>query len=153
MLSNACLWCRQYLLPGRAFRWQAMHLVLVMEGLFIVRIFKSYNNIMLTTPSKVVWIVAVAYLTTFFALASGVINALIEGRGVNRFMIPSRSAQTVGETVVITLILFMGMAGAFMLYNSGRSANPKVQKALLIAGFGVLGIALLLGFILVGVKL
>ena len=131
-----------------------MHLVVVvMEGLFIVRIFKSYNNIMLTTPSKVVWIVAVAYLTTFFALASGLINALIEGRGINRFMIPSRQAQTVGETVVLTLILFMGMAGTFMLYQSGRSANPKVQKALLIAGFGVLGIALMLGFILVGVKL
>ena len=131
-----------------------MHLVVVvMEGLFIVRIFKSYNNIMLTTPSKVVWIVAVAYLTTFFALASGLINALIEGRGINRFMLPSRQAQTVGETVVLTLILFMGMAGAFMLYQSGRSANPKVQKALLIAGFGVLGIALMLGFILVGVKL
>jgi ABC-type polysaccharide transport system permease subunit len=131
-----------------------VHLVAaVMEGLFIVRIFKSYNNMMLSTPSKVVWIVAVAYLTTFFALASGMINALIEGRGINRFMIPSRSAQTIGETVVITLILFMGMAGAFMLYQSGRSANPKVQKALLIAGFGVLGIALLLGFILVGVKL
>lgn len=138
-------------MPDKAFLWQAVHLV--MEGLFIVRIFKSYNRIMLTTHSKVVWIVAVAYLTTFFALASGLINALIEGRGINRFMIPSRSAQTIGETVVITLILFMGMAGAFMLYYSGRSPNPKVQKALLIAGFGVLGIALLLGFILVGVKL
>jgi hypothetical protein len=132
-----------------------VHLVVVvlMEGLFIVRIFKSYNNIMLMPPSKVVWIVAIAYLTTFFALASGLINALIEGRGVNRFMIPSRQAQTVGEAVVVTLILFIGMAGTFMLYQSGRSANPKVQKALLIAGFGVLGIALLLGFILVGVKL
>jgi hypothetical protein len=154
MLSNACLWCRQYLLPDKAFLWQAVHLVVVlMEGLFIVRIFKSYNNIMLTPPSKVVWIVAIAYLTTFFALASGLINALIEGRGINRFMIPSRQAQTVGEAVVVTLLLFIGMAGAFMLYQSGRSANPKVQKALLIAGFGVLGIALLLGFILVGVKL
>lgn len=143
----------QYLLPDKALLWHAVHLLGFMEGLFIVRIFKSYNDIMLTTPSKVVWIVAVAYLTTFFALASGMINALIEGRGINRFMIPSRSAQTVGETVVVTLILFMGMAGAFMLYQSGRSANPKVQKALLIAGFGVLGIALMLGFILVGVKL
>jgi hypothetical protein len=151
MLSNACLWCRQYLLPDKAFLWQAVHLV--MEGLFIVRIFKSYNISMLTSPSKVVWIVAVAYLTTLFALASGLINALIEGRGINRFMIPSRSAQTIGETVVFTLILFMGMAGTFMLFYSGRSANPKVQKALLIAGFGLLGIALLLGFILVGVKL
>ena len=155
MLSNACLWCRQYLLPpDKAFRWQAVHLVVVvMQGLFIVRIFKSYNNIMLTPPSKVVLIVAVAYLTTFFAFASGMINALIEGRGINRFMIPSRSAQTIGETVVFTLILFVGMAGTFMLYQSGRSANPKVQKALLIAGFGMLGIALLVGFMLVGVKL
>ena len=143
----------QYLSSNKAFRWQATHLLVVMEGLFIVRIFKSYNRIMLTTHSKVVWIVAIAYLTTVFALASGLINALIEGRGINRFMIPSRSAQTIGETVVFTLILFMGMAGAFMLYYSGRSPNPKVQKALLIAGFGVLGIALLLGFILVGVKL
>ncbi len=143
----------QYLSPDKAFRWQAMHLLVLMEGLFIVRSFKSYNKIMLATRSKVVWIVAVAYLTTVFALASGLINSLIEGRGINRFMIPSRSAQTVGETVVFTLILFMGMAGAFMLYYSGRSPNPKVQKALLIAGFGVLGIALLLGFILVGVKM
>jgi len=143
----------QYLSPDKAFRWQAMHLLVLMEGLFIVRSFKSYNKIMLANRSKVVWIVAVAYLTTVFALASGLINSLIEGRGINRFMIPSRSAQTVGETIVFTLILFMGMAGAFMLYYSGRSPNPKVQKALLIAGFGVLGIALLLGFILVGVKL
>ena len=143
----------QYLLPDKAFLWHAVHLLGFMEGLFIVRIFKSYNNIMLMPPSKVVLIVAIAYLTTFFAFASGMINALIEGRGVNRFMIPSRSAQTIGETVVFTLILFIGMAGAFMLYQSGRSANPKVQKALLIAGFGMLGIALLVGFMLVGVKL
>jgi hypothetical protein len=143
----------QYLLPDKAFLWHAVHLIGFMEGLFIVRIFKSYNNIMLTPPSKVVLIVAIAYLTTFFAFASGMINALIEGRGVNRFMIPSRSAQTIGETVVFTLILFIGMAGTFMLYQSGRSANPKVQKALLIAGFGMLGIALLVGFMLVGVKL
>lgn len=108
---------------------------------------------MLTSTSKVVWLVAVAYLATFFALASGVINALIEGAGINRFLVPSRSVQTVGETVVITLILFIGMIGTFMLYQAGRSPNQKVQKALLMSGFGVLGIALLLGFIIVQVKL
>ncbi|AFU59734.1 hypothetical protein Ngar_c28140 [Candidatus Nitrososphaera gargensis Ga9.2] len=106
-----------------------------------------------TTPSKVVWIVAVGYLAFFFALASGMINAIIEGRDFGGFILPTRSVQTIGETVVITLILFIGMAGTLMLYHSGRSVNPQVQKALLIAGFGVLGIALLLGFILVGVKL
>ena len=108
---------------------------------------------MLTSTSKVVWIVAVAYLSFFFALASGMINAIIEGRDIDGFVLPTRSVQTIGETVVITLILFIGMAGTFMLYHSGRAANPKVQQALLIAGFGVLGIALLLGFILVNVKL
>jgi hypothetical protein len=108
---------------------------------------------MLATPSKVVWIVAVGYLAFFFALASGMINAIIEGRNLGGFVLPTRSAQTIGETVVITLILFIGMAGTFMLYNSGRSTDPKVQQALLISGFGVLGIALLLGFILVNVKL
>jgi hypothetical protein len=109
---------------------------------------------MLTSTSKVVWIVAVAYLAFFFALASGMINAIIEGRDLGgSFVIPSRSVQNIGETVVITLILFIGMAGTFMLYHSGRAVNPKVQQALLISGFGVLGIALLLGFILVNVKL
>ncbi|HJS68869.1 MAG TPA: hypothetical protein VJ730_05555 [Nitrososphaera sp.] len=108
---------------------------------------------MLTSSSKIVWVVAVAYLAFFFALASGMINAIIEGRDLGGFVLPSRSAQTIGETVVITMILFIGMAGTFMLYHSGRSVNPKVQQALLIAGFGVLGIALLLGFILVSVKL
>ena len=89
----------------------------------------------------------------FFALASGMINAIIEGRNLSGFVLPTRSAQTVGETVVITLILFIGMVGTFMLYSSGKSTDLKVQQALLIAGFGVLGIALLLGFILVSIKL
>jgi hypothetical protein len=108
---------------------------------------------MLTSSSRVVWAVAVAYLAFFFALASGMINAIIEGRNLEGYVLPSRSVQTIGETVVITLILFVGMTGAFMLYHSGRTENPKVQQALLIAGFGVLGIALLLGFILVNIKL
>jgi len=108
---------------------------------------------MLSSTSKVLWIVAVAYLAFFFALASGMINAIIEGRNVAGFILPTRAAQTIGETVVITLILFIGMAGTFMLYNSGKSSNPKVQQALLISGFGVLGIAMLVGFILVNVKL
>src|SRR5207249_2208650 len=108
---------------------------------------------MLTAPSKVVWIVAVGYLVFFFALASGMINAIIEGRNLSGFVLPTRSAQTVGETVVITLILFIGMVGTFMLYNSGKSTDLKVQQALLIAGFGVLGIALLLGFILGSIRI
>ena len=108
---------------------------------------------MLTSTSKVVWLVAVAYLAIFFALASGLINAIIEGAGINRFLVPSRSVQTMGETMVITFILFTGMIGTFMLYQAGRSPNPRVQKALLLFGFGVIAVALLLGFIIVDFKL
>lgn len=108
---------------------------------------------MLSSTSKLVWVIAVAYLAFFFALASGMVNAIIEGRDIGGFILPSRSVQTIGETVVITLVLFIGMAGTFMLYHSGRATNAKVQQALIVAGFGVLGIALLIGFILVNVKL
>ncbi len=108
---------------------------------------------MLTTTSKVAGIVAIAYLAAFFAFASGLINALIEGRNIGAFIVPSRSVQTTGETIVFTLLLFIGMGGAFMLYQSGKSTNQRAQQALLISGFGAIGIALLVGFMLVSVKL
>ena len=108
---------------------------------------------MLTTTSKVAGIVAIAYLASFFAFASGLINSLIEGRGVAAFIVPTRTVQTTGETIVFTLLLFIGMGGVFMLYQSGKSLNQRAQQALLISGFGAMGIALLVGFMLVNVKL
>ncbi|HEY7506478.1 MAG TPA: hypothetical protein VH621_02630 [Nitrososphaera sp.] len=108
---------------------------------------------MLTTTSKVAGLVAVAYLSAFFALASGLVNSLIEGRNISAFIVPTRTVQTTGETVVVTLLLFIGMGGAFMLYQSGKSLNLKAQQALMISGFGAIGLSLLIGFILISVKL
>jgi hypothetical protein len=125
-----------------------------MEGLFIDGILKAYNDaVMLTTTSKVAGLVAVAYLSAFFALASGLVNSLIEGRNISAFIVPTRTVQTTGETVVVTLLLFIGMGGAFMLYQSGKSLNLKAQQALMISGFGAIGLSLLIGFILISVKL
>lgn len=125
-----------------------------MEGLFIDGILKAYNDaVMLTTTSKVAGLVAIAYLAVFFTLASGLVNSLIEGRNIRAFIVPTRTVQTTGETLVITLLLFIGMGGAFMLYQSGKSLNPRAQQALMISGFGAIGIALLIGFILISVKL
>src|SRR5256714_3136241 len=108
---------------------------------------------MLSKSPKLALIVAIAYLVVFFTLASGLFNAIIEGgRGARSFIIPSRSVQTIGETIVTTMILFMGMAGAFLLYRSGKAVNPKTQGGLLAAGFTIIGIALILGFRLVGIK-
>ena len=108
---------------------------------------------MLTTNSKVAGIVAIAYIASFFAFSSGLINSLIEGRGVDAFIVPTRTVQTTGETIVFTLILFIGMGGVLMLYQSGKSLNQKAQHALFVSGFGAIGIALLIGFMLVSVKL
>ncbi len=102
---------------------------------------------------KTVIVVAGAYLIAFFALASGVVNAATEGSGINTFLLPTRSVQTMGETVAMSLILFIGMAGVFLLYRSGQSLAPKTQTTFLAAGFGTLGIAIILGYLLVSVKL
>lgn len=107
---------------------------------------------MLSSKSKVVFIVAGAYLITFFVLASGVVNAMLEGAGARGFIIPTRGVQTLGETVAITMILFIGLAGAFLLYRSGKVFETRAQNAFLAGGFGVVGVAMMLGYILVNVK-
>ena len=148
--------CERLAMAGRALGGVAAIFFFVpSHGRFIYsQDFKHYNDsFMLTTTSKVAGIVAIAYLASFFAFASGLINSLIEGRGVAAFIVPTRTVQTTGETIVFTLLLFIGMGGVFMLYQSGKSLNQRAQQALLISGFGAMGIALLVGFMLVNVKL
>jgi len=104
--------------------------------------------------SKAILIVAVAYLAVIFALASGIFNAIIEGgrQGAASFILPTRSVQTIGETIVTTMILFMGMVGVFLVYRSGKATTLKTREALLAAGFAVTGMALILGFRLIDFK-
>jgi len=109
---------------------------------------------MLLNTGQLALIVAVIYIIIFFLLGSGLFNSIIERPNLSNstFIVPSRSAQTIGETMVTTMILFIGMAGAFLLYRSGKAVSPKTQGGLLAAGFTIIGIALILGFRLVGIK-
>jgi hypothetical protein len=104
--------------------------------------------------SKAILIVAVTYLVVIFALASGIFNSIIEGgrQGATSFILPTRSAQTIGETIVTTMILFMGMVGVFLVYKSGKAITPKTREGLLAAGFAVVGMSLILGFRLIDFK-
>lgn len=104
--------------------------------------------------SRIVTIAAIVYLIAFFALASGIFNALIEGvaAGSQAFILPTRSAQTLIETIVFVFILFIGTGGALLLYRAGRSATSKTQAAFLASGFALIGISLMLGFTLVNLK-
>src|SRR5678816_2390082 len=81
-------------------------------------IIHNTSNWMLTSTSKYITIATVLYLVAFFAFASGLVNSIIEGGRSKGIIIPSRSVQTIGETTVIVVILFMGMFGAYLLYNS-----------------------------------
>ena len=109
---------------------------------------------MIFNASRFILISAVIYLVVFFALVSGLINAVLEGALTPRgaFIVPSRSVQTLGETIVTMIILFMGMAGVFLLYKSGQVLTAKTQETFLAAGFGILSIALTLGLMLVNIK-
>ncbi len=104
--------------------------------------------------SKVVTVAAVIYLIAFFALASGIFNALIEGvaAGSQAFILPTRSAQTLTETIVFVFILFIGMGGALILYKAGKAMTSKTQAVFLTSGFALIGISLMLGFTLVNLK-
>ena len=107
---------------------------------------------MLISTSKYITLATVVYLVAFFAFASGLVNSIIEGARSRQFIIESRSIQTVGETIVIVMILFMGMFGAYLLYNSGKAATPKSQWTYLGSGFIVLTIALMVAFFIVKIK-
>jgi hypothetical protein len=104
--------------------------------------------------SKLVIVAAVVYIITFFALASGLINALIEGAAASSqaFILPTRSAQTLAETVVLVFILLIGMGGAIMIYRAGQGGTAKTQGVFLASGFALVAISLLLGFSLVSLK-
>lgn len=107
---------------------------------------------MLSGRSKAIFIVTGAYLITFFVLTSGVVNASIEGASARAFILPSRGVQTLGETVAVTMILFIGFAGTYLLYRAGKVFATRAQNAFLAGGFGIIGVATLLGYILVNVK-
>ena len=104
--------------------------------------------------SKIVIVAAIIYIITFFALASGLINALIEGAGASSqaFILPTRSAQTLIETVVLIFVLFIGMGGAIMIYRAGQGETAKTQGLFLASGIALVAISLMLGFNLVNLK-
>ena len=86
--------------------------------------------------SKILTGIKYVYLIFFFALLSGLFYPIIE-----------RGASANG-VVIGVIVLFIGLAGALLLYKAGTS--DKRQKTYLIAGFVILAIATLLVFAAAG---
>ena len=123
-----------------------------MADLFHSWILSTYS--ISSKTSKIVVVAAIVYIITFFALASGLINALIEGAAASSqaFILPTRSAQTLAEMVVLVFILFIGMGGAILMHRAGQSRTTKTQGTFLASGSALIAISLLLGFTLVNLK-
>ena len=90
-----------------------------------------------------------------FALVSGAVHAIIEGgrTGQQLFLIPDRSTQTMAESVLSTLIFFLGLVGVHFIHRSSKPQSAKSQKMFFVAGFSIVAIALLAGFLLLNFKL
>ncbi len=110
---------------------------------------------MTVSINRIVSITSIIYLIFMFALASGAIHALIEGSrtGEQFFLVPNRSTQTMAETVLSTLILFLGLGGLYLIHKSSKPQTAKTQKMLFVGGFAIIGISLLAGFLLVSFKI
>ena len=105
--------------------------------------------------NRIVSITSVIYLIFIFAFASGTIHALVEGNrtGQNVLIIPDRSTQTMGESVLSILLFLFGSTGVFFVHRSAKPQAVKAQKMFFIAGFSIMAIALLSSFLLLEFKL
>jgi prolipoprotein diacylglyceryltransferase len=103
---------------------------------------------------RVVSITSVIYLIFVFAFASGAIHALTEGSRTQQqfLLVPDRSTQTMTEAVLSTMIFFFGLAGIYFIHRSAKPQTAKSQKMLFIAGFAIMAIALLAGFMILEFK-
>jgi hypothetical protein len=117
--------------------------------------FRCYILLNYNKKSKLILVITVIYLIFFFALSSGIINAIIEGVNVPEGLtiVPSRSLQTISETIIITLILFVGVFGSFLVYRAGHSNTPKTQYGFLAGGLFVITMSLVLGLMIINIKL
>lgn len=105
--------------------------------------------------NRIVSITSIIYLIFIFAFASGAIHAIIEGgqAGQQVFLVPDRSTQTMSESILGMMIFFLGLAGLYFVHKAAKPQTTKTQKTLFIAGFVIVGISLLGGFLLLGFKI
>ena len=76
--------------------------------------------------SKTITGVKYIYLIFFFALLAGLFHPLITGAG--------------SETVIIgVLILFVGLAGAILVYKAATSENRR--RIFMVGGFGLIALS------------
>lgn len=92
---------------------------------------------------KPVFILAGIYILIYFAFASGIINAIIEGQNYNQAVfLPSRAVQNNYETMIGITVLVFGFVGALILAKATNVEKLYEKYALIGSGLIIVIISL-----------
>jgi len=102
---------------------------------------------------KPVLILASIYVLIYFAFASGLINAIIEGHDYNQAVfLPSRAVQNNYETVIGVTLLLFGFVGALIAVKAFNVEKLYEKYALLGSGFLIMMVSTIFMFKIMELK-
>lgn len=102
---------------------------------------------------KPVLILASIYILIYFAIASGIINAIIEGQNYNQAVfLPSRAVQNNYETMIGVTLLLFGFIGALIAVKAFDVEKLYEKYALLGSGFMIMMVSLIFMFRIMELK-
>jgi len=78
------------------------------------------------------------YITIFFVLLAGIFNPIIRG------------AQYTNQVIIAVLVLFLGLGGIVLIYNSKSRTSEKKQWIFLAGGFGLILFSIFLMYDVMG---
>jgi hypothetical protein len=100
-----------------------------------------------------VLILASIYILIYFAFASGLINAIIEGQNYTQAVfLPSRAVQNNYETMIGVSLLVFGFVGALIAVKAFNVEKLYEKYALLGSGFLIMMVSLIFMFRIMELK-
>jgi ABC-type cobalamin transport system permease subunit len=93
---------------------------------------------------KPVLVLSSIYILIYFALASGIVNSIIEGQNYNQaIFLPSRAVQNNYETAIGIIVLVSGFIGTLIAVKGLNVEKLYEKYALLGSGFMIVMISLI----------
>lgn len=98
-----------------------------------------------TSVARNRWIEAL-YIVAMVAMGAGAVSAISQPVDFRYIIFPSRSAQSISETIINVLSLAMGGAGVYLSYLSGRqTTKPRMVSFYLSIGLLLIATAVYVG--------
>lgn len=93
------------------------------------------------------------YILIYFALASGIVNSIIEGQNYNQaIFLPSRAVQNNYETAIGIIVLVSGFIGTLIAVKGLNVKKLYEKYALLGSGFMIVMISLIFMYKVIELK-